>query len=89
MTLIREEKPSKPSHEDKVKAMRWCLKNGIKIWFETISWREGNIVVSKPGEPLWVSEEFYVQNKFKLKDVRYWNVVYDLYYKIYKEESNE
>lgn len=88
MTLIKPEKPSEPQHELKVKAMQWCNKNNIKIYFKPIDWRRGRIVIEDDGK-ISESEEIYLQNKFKPKDIRYWNVVYDLYYKLFKEKQNE
>lgn len=88
MTLIKQEKPSKPSHEEKVKAMSWCIKNNITIYFKPITWREGNIVINRNGS-IEVSEEIYNQIKLKPKDAKYWDIVYNLYYKTFKEENNE
>lgn len=88
MTLIKPEKPSEPQHELKVKAMQWCNKNNIKIYFQPIDWRRGRIVIDDDGK-ISESEEIYLQNKLKPKDTRYWNVVYDLYYKLFKEKQNE
>lgn len=88
MTLIRQDKPLVPTHELKVKAMIWCNNNGIIIYFEPITWREGRIIIDDNGK-IKQSEEIYNQIKLKPKDAKYWDVVYNLYYKIFKEKTNE
>lgn len=88
MTLVRPERSFVPPHEMKVKAMIWCIKNDIKIYFEPITWREGKIVINDNGN-ISVSEETYNQIKLKPRDIKYADVVYDLYYKIFKEKTNE
>ena len=90
MTLIQpKEKDSerKPTRREEMKHQSWCLKNGIKIYFEPIDWRRGRIVVDNNGS-ISESHEVYNQAKLRVKDKLYHLEIYKLYTQFYKEAHN-
>lgn len=76
------------SHENQLKHQLWCFKNGIKIYFEPTDWRKGRIVINNNGQIIRSKTE-YNQVKLKVKDERYWEIVFKLYTKFYFESHGE
>lgn len=72
------------NHLERLKHQSWCFKNDIIIYFKPHNYKGGNIIIEKQGEII-IYPGFYVQYKLKKNDVRYWDIVWELYTRYYEE----
>lgn len=84
---VKEDKPwENVTLEERFVHQSWCFKNGIFIYFEPNTWREGHIVINDNGK-IQRSSEIYNQVKLRPKDDKYWEIIWKLYSKFYYERN--
>lgn len=88
MTQVRKKDKETFNHRDSVKHQMWCLDNNIKIYFKADNYQLGHIVVEEKNEPPLHGAHKYRIRKLRVKDERWWDVIYKLYTEYYNKYNN-